>query len=168
MAALLYLARQLESGSGTGSARLAAGGAIASLAVAAALQAADGIALKAMVDAWAAAPAEQKEAVFHAAFVVRQIEIGLASVLSLLLGLTVTVYGVALLVDHTYPKWLGGVAVGGGVPTTVAGVVTAHRGFSDLAMGIGMSSGSLLILWMVALGLFMWRRGGVPPDETAT
>ncbi len=70
--ALLFLAQQLEAGSGRAWARIAAGGAIASLAVAAVLQAVDGIALKAMVDAWAAAPEAQKEGAFRAAFAVRQ------------------------------------------------------------------------------------------------
>ncbi len=107
VAALLFLAQQLEAANGTGWARIAAGGAIASLAVATVLQAVDGSALKRMVDAWAAAPTVQKEGAFYAAFAVRQVEIGLASLLSLLCGLTVTVYGVALLVDHTYPKWVG-------------------------------------------------------------
>src|SRR5713101_10135725 len=50
VAALLFLAQKLESGSGTVWSRIAGGGSIASLAVAAALQAVDGIALKAMVD----------------------------------------------------------------------------------------------------------------------
>jgi hypothetical protein len=165
--ALLFLAHQLESVSGSGWIRIAAGGAIASLAVATALQAVDGIALKRMVDAWASAPAAQKEVAFHAAFAVRQMEIGLASLLSLLLGLTVTVYGVALLVDTTYPKWLAGLAIVGGMPTTVAGVVIAYTGFSGLAMAINMPASSLLLGWMLTLGVFMWRRGGVPPDEMA-
>ena len=165
VAALLFLAQQLESVSGTGWARLAAGGAIASLAVTTALQAVDGIALKVMVDAWAAAPAAQKEVTFHAAFAIRQVEIGLASVLSLLFGLTVTVYGVALLVDKAYPKWMGGLAIVGGVPTTVAGVVMAYTGFSGLAMAINMSANALLLVWMFTLGVFMWRRGGVLPEE---
>src|SRR5215471_13140079 len=60
MAALLCLAHQVETATGTGWSRLAAGGAIASLAV-------DGIALKAMVDTWAVAPAPHKEMAFHAA-----------------------------------------------------------------------------------------------------
>lgn len=167
VAALLFLAQQLEAGSGTGWSRVAAGGAIASLAVAAALQAVDGIALKVMVDAWAAAPASQKEITFHAAFAIRQVEIGLASMLSLLFGLTVTVYGVALLVDRTYPKWVGGLAIVGGVPTTVAGVVMAYTGFSGLAMAINMPASSILLGWMLTLGVFMWRRGGVSPEETA-
>src|SRR6266404_6999626 len=46
MVALLFLAHQLESGNGRGWARIASAGAIAGLAVATALQAVDGIALK--------------------------------------------------------------------------------------------------------------------------
>lgn len=167
VAALLFLAQQLEASSGSGGSRIAAGGATASLAVTAVLQAVDGIALKIMVEAWAAAPASQKEAAFHAAVAVRRVEIGLASTLGVLFGLTVTVYGVALLVDHTYPKWMGGLAIVGGVPITVAGVVMAYTGFSRLAMAINMPASSILLVWMLILGVLMWRRGGVPPDETA-
>jgi hypothetical protein len=158
--ALLFLARQLESASNTGWPQIAAGGAIASLAVATMLQAVDGIALKVMVDTWAAAPAEQKEGIFHAAFAVRQVEVGLATMLSLLLGLTVSVYGGALLADNTYPKWIGRLALMGGLPTIVAGVVMAYTGFSGLAMAINMPASALLLVWMLTLGVFMWRRGG--------
>jgi len=157
VAALLVLARQLESGSGAGWSRVAAGGAIVSLAMATALQAVDGIALKVMVNAWAAAPASQKEAAFHAAFAVRQVEIGFASMLSLVLGLTAGVYGVALRLDRTYPKWMGGFAIVGGVPMTVAGGVMAHAGFSGLAMAISMAASSALVVWMLLCGVFMWR-----------
>jgi len=167
VAALLLLAQQLRMGSGTAWAGVAAGGAIASLAVAVALQAVDGIALKLMVDAWTAAPAAQKEGVFHAAFAVRQIEIGLASMVSLSMGLTAALYGEALLVDQTYPKWVGGLALIGGVPTMVAGVVIAYTGFSGLAMAINMPANFLLLVWMLTLGVLMWRRGGVPLDEKA-
>ena len=163
--ALLFLTQQLEERRGKGWARIAAGGAIASLAVAAALQAVDGIALKVMVDAWAAALPEQKNGAFQAAFAVRQIEIGLASMLSLLLGLTASVYGVALLADRTYPKWLAGLAVVGGVPTMTAGVVIAYTGFSGLAMTINMPASVILLLWILSLGILMWRRGGGLPNE---
>ena len=162
VAALLFLAEHLETRSSSLT-RIAAAGAIASLALAAALQAVDGIALKNMVDAWAAAPASQKEGIFHAAFAVRQIEIGLASMLSLAWGLTTTMYGVALLGDERYPKWFAGVAIVGGVPTMVAGVVMAYTGFSGLAMAINMPANLLLLLWMLALGGLMWRRGGAVP-----
>jgi hypothetical protein len=157
VAALLLLAQQLRAGSAAAWAGIAAGAAIVSLAVAAALQAVDGIALKRMVDAWAAAPAAQKDGIFHAAFAVRQIEIGLASMASLSLGLTATLYGVALLVDRTHPRWVGRLAVAGGVPTMVAGVVIACTGFSGLAMAITMPASALLLVWMLVLGGCMWR-----------
>jgi hypothetical protein len=167
VAALLFLAQQLEAASGTAWARIAAGGAIASLAVATALQAVDGIALKVMVDSWAVAPASQKEVAFRAAFAVRQVEIGLASMLSLISGLTATVYGGALLVDRSYPKWVSGLAVVGGALTTIAGVVMAYTGFSALAMAINVPAGSFLLVWMFTVGVLMWRQGGVPRDGTA-
>ena len=137
-----------------------------SLAMTAALQAVDGIALKAMVDAWSAAPAERKEAAFYAAFAVRQVEIGFASLASLLFGLTVIVYGAALIIDRTYPNWLGVFAIIGGVLTAAAGVVMAYTGFSGVAMAINMPASSILLLWMLALGVLMWRRGRVSPNET--
>lgn len=160
IAALLFLARQLEATPAAGWSRLGAGGAIASLALAAALQAVDGIALKAMVDTWAAAPAAQQEVAFHAAFAVRQVEAGLASVASLLFGLTAMVYGVALLRGRLYPKWVAGLAIGGGASTMIAGVVMAYTGFSPLAMALNMPAAALVLVWMLTVGIFMWRSGG--------
>ncbi len=167
VAALLFLTGQIEARRRSSVSRIGAAGAIVSLALAAVLQAVDGVALKSMVDAWAAAPASQKEGLFQTAFAVRQIEIGLASMLSLSLGLTMTLYGIALLGDETYPKWFAGLAIAGGVPTMVAGVVMAYTGFSGLAMAINMPANLLLLLWMVALAGFMWRGGGAVPEETS-
>ena len=72
LGALVILARQLETSGAAVWVRLASAGAIASLALAAALQAVDGIALRAMVENWAAAA--QKESAFQSAFAVRQVE----------------------------------------------------------------------------------------------
>ena len=165
VAALLSLAHQLEVTSHTGWSRLAGGGAIASLAVATALQAVDGVALKVMVDTWAAAPVAHKEVTFYAAFAVRQVEVGVASTASLLFGLTATIYGVALLRVPMYPKWVAGLALVGGVPATIAGVMMAYTGFSGMAMAIHMPAYSLLVVWMLTLGVCMWRRGGILPEE---
>lgn len=154
--ALLLLMHQMEQARGW--TQIAKGGSIASLAVAAALQAVDGVALKVMVDSWAAAPAIQKEDLFYATFAVRQVEIGLASFSALVFGLTVTVCGIALLVDRTYPAWLGGLAIGGSLPFALSGIVMAFGGFSQLAMILMMSASSLLLLWLLILGTVMWRR----------
>lgn len=172
VAALLVLTEDVEASWGAGVARIAAGAAIASLALAAALQAVDGIALKRMVDAWAAASASQKEVAFHAAVVVRQIEIGLASMLSLSLGLTTTLFGLLLLGSDRYPKWLAALPIAGGVSTVAGGLAIAYTGFSGTAMMINMPGNALLLLWMLILGGFMWSNAGAehgaahfPADE---
>lgn len=157
VAALLLVARHLESGSGAAWAPLAASGAVASLAIGAVLQAVDGIALRFMVEAWASAPLLQKEGVFHAALAVRQVEIGLASMLSLLFGLTATLYGGALLIDGMFSKWVSALAIIGGVPTAISGIVMAYTGFSALAMMINMSGTSVLLLWLLTFGVCIWR-----------
>jgi len=68
------------------------------------------------------------------------------------------VYGVAVISDHSFVKWLGWFAIIGGIPTAIAGVVMAYTGFSGLAMSIIMPSNSLLLIWMIALGVLFWRR----------
>jgi hypothetical protein len=167
VAALLLLTRQLAAGNAAAWARIAAGAAVASLAIAAALQAVDGVALKAMVNTWAAAAPAEKEGIFHAAFAVRQVEIGLACMVSLALGLTSVLSGVALLIDRTYPRWVGALAIVGGAPTMIAGVVIAYTGFSELAMDINMPANSVLLIWMLALGWYMWRLGATGPAPSS-
>lgn len=159
--ALLLLAQQLKSGRATGWARIGVAAAIVSLTLTAALQAIDGIALKFMVDAWAAAPAAQKDAAFHAAFAIRQVEIGLAGMASLLFGLTVTIYGITLLADGFYPIATGVLGIVAGALTMISGVVMAHTGFSRLTMAINMPASFILLGWMLTLGVFMWRRDAV-------
>jgi hypothetical protein len=154
-ASLVLLSRRMSDGPAAEWATLGAAGAIASLAIAAALQAVDGVALKFMVDMWAATP---EPALFSAALAVRQIEVGFASMTSLLLGLTAAIYGIALWIDGRFPKWIAAVAIVGGVPTAIAGVVMAHTGFSNQAMVVGMPSNALLIVWMIVLGVYDWKR----------
>ena len=163
--ALIQLSRLLASRSASGLAWIGATGAIASLAVAAATQAVDGIALKIMVDAWAAAAEPDRTTLFYATYGVRQIEVGLASITSLLFGLTMCVYGVAVISDHRLAKWLGWLPIFGGIPTAIAGVVIAYTGFSGLAMSINMPANSLLLIWIIALGVLFWRRD---TEESAT
>jgi len=156
--ALIQLSRLLAGGSASGLAWIGAAASIVSLAAAAATQAVDGIALKMMVDAWAAAAEPNKTTLFYATYAVRQIEVGLVSITSLLFGLTMCVYGTAMISDHRFVKWLGWLPIIGGIPTAIAGVVIAYTGFSGLAMSINMPANSLLLIWMIAIGVLFWRR----------
>lgn len=157
-AALVLLSRSLMGGPAEAWALLGGAGAAATLALGSALQAVDGVALKIMVDSWAKAAVPAKAVAFQAAFAVRQIEIGFAAMFSLLGGLTVAIYGIGLLIDRRFPRWIGIFALASGAPTAVAGVAIAYTGFSDLEMTINMPANTLLLLWMIALGVHGWRR----------
>lgn len=157
--ALVLLSQWMANGPAAHWAHLGIAGAIGSLAMTSALQAVDGVALKVMVDTWVRAPENEKPMLFQGTFAVRQVEIGLASLTSVLFGVTLVVYGIALVVDRRFPTWLGVLGIAGGVPLVVAGVVMAHTGFSGVAMAISMPSSMLLLVWIISLGVFMWPKG---------
>jgi hypothetical protein len=166
--ALFSLSRLISRGRDSAFAQAGALLAGASLAIAGPLQAVDGVALKVMVDRWAAASGQQREIMFDSAFAVRQIEVGLASMLSMFLGITAVTYGVALVQDQRFSNWLGWLGAAGGVPTAVAGVIIAHYGFSNFAMTINMPANMLLLVWMVAVGVGMWRLRSAPSVRRST
>lgn len=131
---------------------------VAALATTAALQAVDGIALKVMVDSWAHAAAPEKVNMFHATFGVRQIEVGLASYMAILFGTTVMLFGLALVLCDIFPIWLGWIGICGGVGTTIGGLMTAFNGFSITAMNLAMPFNLVVVIWIVLVGVFLWRQ----------
>lgn len=158
---LLILSRQVRASSGMR--QLATGGAIATLAVAAVMQAVDGIALKGMVDAWQAAPAADKPAAFSLALAMRQIELGLTSALTMLFGATCAAYGLILHGDGRYPRWIGGAAFAGGAGFAGAGVMLARGGFASYAMDILMPASLMVIAFLTGVAALHWRRGTMQP-----
>lgn len=155
-AALIALSWRLRSGRAGGWALLGGTAAVATLALSGALQAVDGIALKVMVDRWASAPSESQAMLFEGTFAVRQIEIGLASIVILFFGVTAMLYAAAFLLGHG-PHWLGWLALGSGAAMLVAGVLYAYTGFSDAAMAVSMPASLLLMLWSIAVAVFLFR-----------
>jgi hypothetical protein len=153
----IALSWKLRAGRAGAWALLAGLAAVASMSLAAALQAVDGIALKFMVDRWASASPEARAAAFEATFGVRQIEIGLASVMGTFFGLTVVLYGIAILLSSVAARWLGAFGAVGGIAVLTASVVQAHTGFSDLAMTMTMPSILLVLLWCICIGVFLLR-----------
>jgi hypothetical protein len=69
--------------------------------------------------------------VYAAADALRQIEIGLASFLSVLFGLTLIASEVSIFLSTRYPAWLG-IGLLDGVGLLAAGAAQASMGFSAL------------------------------------
>jgi hypothetical protein len=67
-----------------------------------------------------------------------------------------------MLADDTFPSWLAGLALLGGSATAISGVVMAYTGFSGLEMLIAMPANYLLVLWILILGILMWRADSDP------
>jgi hypothetical protein len=154
---LILFANKLDRKGDSGLVKIAVAGAVISAALAAVLQAVDGIALKAMVDAWANAAPADKQSLFHATLAVRSIEIGVASLFCLVIGLTAVLFSAAIYTEERYPRWVAFLGALGGVATAVAGIVIAYTGFSALSMRINMPANMLLLAWICILAAWHWK-----------
>ncbi len=154
---LVALSWRLRRGRAGVWAVLGGAGTITGLSLSGALQAVDGIALKIMVDRWADAGPESQSLLFETAFAVRQIEIGLASMVMLFFGLTAMLYAGAFRLSEDAPDWLGWLAVLSGAAMLVAGVMYAYAGFSESAMMVSMPASLLLMFWGTGVGVFLLR-----------
>jgi hypothetical protein len=130
---------------------------IVAIALAAALQAVDGVALKIAVDRWAVADASVRAAAFEAAYAIRQIEVGLASMVGALFGLAVMLHGIALALSLVAPKWLALFGILAGGATLASGIVQAHSGFSDFAMTLSMPASLSALAWSACAGGFLLK-----------
>ncbi|ADB60961.1 hypothetical protein Htur_2078 [Haloterrigena turkmenica DSM 5511] len=175
--ALLVLSWRMRVGRAAGWAVLGAAGTVMSLTLAAALQAIDGIALKLLVDRWAETSAESQELLFEGAYAVRQIEGAVLAMFVVGLGLTILVYGVALVIDDVAPNWLGMLGIAAGPLTVVLGVVlaldpfgeiTGHSGSMGFLFGVGVLGNLLALLWIGLVGRYLFqssRRQLTHPSE---
>ena len=128
-----------------------------SVTLAAALQAVDGIALKRMVDRWSVASVETKDMVFEAVIAVRQIEIALASMVSLSFGTTILIIGVACYLSKLYSRWFAYLGIITGCGIAASGFSIALSGFSATSMKLGMPSSILLMFWLILLGALLLK-----------
>jgi hypothetical protein len=164
LVSVVLLARQLSGVPGTGWARVSEVCGAAGLALAAALQAVDGVALKSMVDQWATAADGDRQSLFSAALAVRQIEIGLDAIFALAVGATIIAYGCALLADAGGRQGMAYATIVVGVASVASGVLIALGGYSTEAMFATMITGVLTVVWSASLGVWTWRE---VPQATA-
>ena len=151
----IYYSIRATSEAGAGIARFGFAAAILALAATTILQVVDGVALKWAVDAWASAPADQEGAAFAAAEALRYTEYAIQSLFTILLGLTLILYGLAIALGTVYPRWLGWVAVVSGVAWIVHGLMVPYRGLlSSPPRRVALI---LMYLWAFIMAFVMWR-----------
>jgi hypothetical protein len=126
---------------------VAAGGTLSAIMMNMAI---DGVALKQAVDAWAAAPPSEKATRFASAETVRWLEWGAHAFFEILLGLTITAFGIAL-ARRTRTRWHGVLAAPAGVLVTVDGALVGQHGFA----GSPLLLIGLLLFIAVTVGLIV-------------
>jgi hypothetical protein len=165
LAGLVVLYRFLTLGvEGSLLSRFAVGATFATAAAFAILQGMDGVALKQAVDAWTDASGAQKAIRFDNAETLRWLEWGFQSYFRLLLGMSLVLFGAAILATRRAAAWLGWVAVLAGAVSVAIGIDVGYSGlessFQDAA-GIAF----LLALAVFAVGLIV--SGARRPDRLA-
>jgi len=130
--------------------------AVAALALYAALQAVDGVALKHAVDAWAAAAEPEKTARFATAEGIRWLEWGMRSYQSIMLGAALLLTGAVVVGARGVSRLIGYLMALSGLAYLAQGWIIGAEGFSP-ANTIPTLAGIVLILvWTVWLLVSAW------------
>jgi len=127
------------------------------------LQAVDGVAQKIATSSWYAIPPssstagseEEKAIAFRVAEGIRWTEIGINSYFRMLQGTVGIIFGVAIVKSGLLRRWIGAVGIAVGAVSIAAGVITSYIGFSEPVSNIWAVT---LYLWIIILGIFMWRK----------
>ncbi|MGN7200038.1 hypothetical protein [Arthrobacter sp. SAFR-044] len=104
--------------------------AAAALALYAALQAVDGVALKQAVDAWLAAPEPEKAARFATAEGIRWLEWGMRSYQNFMLGTALVLFGIVVAGTHHVSRVIGYLMALSGLAYLAQGWIIGASGFS--------------------------------------
>jgi hypothetical protein len=169
---LVALYRALDPGSGAAFwldrfALLSAGAAMAVYAV---LQAIDGVGLKQAVNAWAAADGSDRAARFDAAETVRWLEWAVRSYHSVVFGLALILFGVAIGMARgrrRIPRPVGYLMALSGLCYLAQGWIIGTSGFSSVNQVPTLLGIVLVVAWAIWLLIAALRRKNVPADARA-
>jgi hypothetical protein len=128
----------------------------------------NGFGVTALADVWAAAPASEQASLLRAGDTLLWILGGTwASVVSYFHGMPFILFGLAVVLDRSYPGWIGWVGFVGGAGSLASGMI--------MFLSVGLAPGRLYItfalvvsVWMVAMGVLMWRRASAAQNGEPT
>lgn len=158
LGAFAALTTSLEGRAGSGLARLGLASAFAATAVSV-VQASVDTAIGEVAEDWAAAAPGERADVLRIGGALEDVDFVLLSVeLIFFFGVTFVLYGLALLASERYPRWLGWIAIAGGCGGIALGAVQAVQGeASGLTVIVLPAVAGVLSLWLLALGVLLWR-----------
>lgn len=157
---LIALHRTMLDGLAGALSRVGYFGAVASTGVMTVLVGIDGIASKAVHDAWAAAPDAEKAVALRVAEAMEHIDVGIFSAwIILFFGMTFIAYGLAVAMSDNFPKWMGWIAAVLGLVSLGVGFYQAYDGLSVVTTTYVFSgAATLLTVWVLAMAILMARK----------
>ncbi len=162
---VLLAGLNVRHGALAGTARFGALAAAVALALYAALQAVDGVALKHAVDAWASAAEPEKAMRFATAEGIRWLEWGMRSYQSFLLGAALVLFGIVIVATRRVSRIIGYLmGLSGLAYIVVQGWIIGTEGFSAANAVPTLGGIVLIVVWTIWLLISAWRmkalRGG--------
>ncbi len=166
--AFVALAVSLETGISRALGWLGAAAVIAGAGIHVVDSSISGFALASLANAWASAPAAEQANLLRVGDTLLYVLNGTwSSVHSYFHGLPFILSGLAVVFSRRYPTWLGWVGVIGGAGSLVGGVLLLFDvSFGSARLFIVLAQ--LVSLWMVAMGVLMWRRAGAAQNGAPT
>ena len=152
----LFAAMDAHRGSPSWTGRFGTAVTAATLALYAALQAVDGVALKQAVDAWSSAPEAEKMARFASAETIRWLEWGMRSYENFAMGLALILCAAAAM--RTLSRPLGGIMMLSGIAYLAQGWIAGSEGFPPAQSTAIIAGWALSLLWMIWLAAISARK----------
>ena len=153
---VLLVVLKAPAGAMAWTARFGVVAAVASLALYAALQAVDGVALKHAVDAWAVAAEPDKTARFATAEGIRWLEWGMRSYQSFVLGAALILTGAVVAGTHRVSRLIGYLMALSGLAYLAQGWIIGAEGFSPANTIPTMAGIVLILVWTLWLLVTAW------------
>lgn len=152
-------ARSIAGELGSALARLGFVSALVGGAVGLVLMALDGSAAKAAAEAWAGSEGAEKAVAFSSASALVHAALSVLSIFLIVYGVTMAIFGLAIVLGDGYPKWFGWGMLVLGVVSVVPGVLLANDGeFTRGNYGLFVGSSLATSVWVLIAGVLLWRR----------
>jgi Domain of unknown function (DUF4386) len=119
----------------------------------------DGFAAKHLADSWASAPPAARADALASFRAEDAVNFALLTPLNLVFaGFTFVLFGLANASSDIYPRWLGSVAVIGGVGSAISGGIQAYMGEpTRITEALGIASPTIITLWLLIIGILLLR-----------
>ena len=167
--AFVALAELMADGPARSLARLGAAAAVLGATVHVVDSSLSGAGLSALAHTWDAASADERAQLLRDAKLLMGVLEGTwASVVTFFHGVPFVLVGTAMLADRRYPDWLGWMGLAGGLGSLVLGPAM-FLDVDALPWGPFVVFALVVSLWMVAVGVCLWRRAtAATPVPTVT